>query len=121
MNIPFSPPDISELEVAEVAEALRSGWASLRQGVCYGEGSTTSRYGNSNTLAQGSKRVSPRWQTQLHEGYAQYIDGDLFWGIWTLFFNLKTNDYCQRYLDVYGRDLVSEDALRTIAAIEVFG
>ena len=26
MKIPFSPPDISELEVAEVAEALRSGW-----------------------------------------------------------------------------------------------
>lgn len=25
-NISFSPPDISELEVAEVAEALRSGW-----------------------------------------------------------------------------------------------
>ena len=24
--IPFSPPDVSELEVAEVAEALRSGW-----------------------------------------------------------------------------------------------
>lgn len=26
MNIPFSPPDITELEVNEVAEALRSGW-----------------------------------------------------------------------------------------------
>ena len=26
MNIPFSPPDISELEVQEVADALRSGW-----------------------------------------------------------------------------------------------
>ena len=26
MNIPFSPPDISEMEVQEVAEALRSGW-----------------------------------------------------------------------------------------------
>ncbi len=26
MNIPFSPPDISELEIMEVAEALRSGW-----------------------------------------------------------------------------------------------
>ena len=26
MNIPFSPPDISELEVEEVAAALRSGW-----------------------------------------------------------------------------------------------
>ena len=25
-NISFSPPDISELEIAEVAEALRSGW-----------------------------------------------------------------------------------------------
>ena len=26
MKVPFSPPDISELEVAEVADALRSGW-----------------------------------------------------------------------------------------------
>ncbi len=26
MKVPFSPPDISELEIAEVAEALRSGW-----------------------------------------------------------------------------------------------
>lgn len=26
MNIPFSPPDISELEVTEVADTLRSGW-----------------------------------------------------------------------------------------------
>ena len=25
-TISFSPPDITELEVAEVAEALRSGW-----------------------------------------------------------------------------------------------
>ena len=26
MYIPFSPPDISESEIQEVAEALRSGW-----------------------------------------------------------------------------------------------
>lgn len=26
MNIPFSPPDITELEIQEVADALRSGW-----------------------------------------------------------------------------------------------
>ena len=26
MNIPFSPPDITEEEVLEVAAALRSGW-----------------------------------------------------------------------------------------------
>ena len=25
-SIPFSPPDISELEIAEVLETLRSGW-----------------------------------------------------------------------------------------------
>lgn len=25
-NIPFSPPDISDLEINEVVEALRSGW-----------------------------------------------------------------------------------------------
>ena len=25
-SISFSPPDISELEIAEVVEALRSGW-----------------------------------------------------------------------------------------------
>ena len=26
MNIPFSPPDVSDEEVQEVAAALRSGW-----------------------------------------------------------------------------------------------
>ena len=26
MRIPFSPPDISELEINEVSDALRSGW-----------------------------------------------------------------------------------------------
>lgn len=25
-NIPFSPPDMSELEIQEVADTLRSGW-----------------------------------------------------------------------------------------------
>ena len=25
-NIPFSPPDITELEIKEVVEAVRSGW-----------------------------------------------------------------------------------------------
>ena len=26
MKVPFSPPDMSELEVNEVCEAIRSGW-----------------------------------------------------------------------------------------------
>ena len=46
---------------------------------------------------------------------------DLFWGAWTLWFNLKTNAYRDRFFDAYGRDKVDADILRTIAAAEVFG
>lgn len=46
---------------------------------------------------------------------------DLFWGAWTLFFNLKTDKYCARFLDAYGRDAVDTDMLRLVAACEVFG
>ncbi len=46
---------------------------------------------------------------------------DLFWGIWTLWFNLKTNKYKDRFLDAYGRDKIDEDKLKIIAAAEVFG
>lgn len=46
---------------------------------------------------------------------------DIFWGIWTLWFNLKTNQYQERFLDAYGRDKVDESALKIVAAAEVFG
>lgn len=46
---------------------------------------------------------------------------DLFWGIWSLQFNLKTDRYRDRFLDAYGRDGFCEELLRTVAAIEVFG
>jgi len=46
---------------------------------------------------------------------------DIFWATWTLFWNLKTHDYRQRFIDAYGRDKVSEDMLRVVAAVEVFG
>lgn len=46
---------------------------------------------------------------------------DIFWGIWTLEFNLKTNAYRDIFIDAYGRDRVNEDALRVISAAEVFG
>ena len=46
---------------------------------------------------------------------------DLFWGVWTLFFNLKTNAYYDRFLDAYGREQVEPELLRTVAAFEVFG
>ena len=45
---------------------------------------------------------------------------DLFWGAWTLNYNLKSDQYCQRFLDAYGRDNYDPEMLRVIAAIEVF-
>ena len=46
---------------------------------------------------------------------------DLFWGMWSLQFNLKTDRYKDRVVDAYGRDRVEEEMFRTIAAAEVFG
>lgn len=46
---------------------------------------------------------------------------DLFWGIWTLRFNLKTDRYTNRFLDVYGRENVEPEMLRAVAAFEAFG
>jgi len=46
---------------------------------------------------------------------------DLFWGAWTLNFNLKTDKYRDRFFDSYGRDKINEDMFRIIAACEVFG
>ena len=46
---------------------------------------------------------------------------DLFWGIWTLQFNLKTDKFTNRFLDAYGQDKVNPDILPIIAACEVFG
>lgn len=46
---------------------------------------------------------------------------DLFWGIWSLQFNLKTDQYRDRFLDAYGRELVNEDIFPVISAFEVFG
>lgn len=46
---------------------------------------------------------------------------DLYWGAWTLGFNLGTDAYRERFLDAYGRDKIEEEKLRLIAAAEVFG
>lgn len=46
---------------------------------------------------------------------------DLFWGLWSLGFNLKTDRYGDRFLDAYGRDRVEPEKLRVVAAYEVFG
>ncbi len=46
---------------------------------------------------------------------------DLFWGAWSLGFNLGTDKYRERFFDAYGRDVIDEEKLRTVAAAEVFG
>jgi len=37
---------------------------------------------------------------------------DLYWGIWTLQYNLKTDKYRDIFLDAYGRKLIDEDGLK---------
>ena len=46
---------------------------------------------------------------------------DIFWGVWTLIYNFKTDAYCKRFLDAYGRDMIDTDMLRVVAAAECFG
>ena len=46
---------------------------------------------------------------------------DIFWGTWTLNFNLKTDKYRERFLDAYGRDKINTEMLRAISAVEAFG
>lgn len=46
---------------------------------------------------------------------------DLFWGVWSLQFNLKTDAYAERFLDAYGRDVIRPELLKVVAAAEVFG
>lgn len=46
---------------------------------------------------------------------------DLFWGTWSLAFNLKTGAYYDRFLDAYGRDRVDPHMMELVAAFEVFG
>ena len=46
---------------------------------------------------------------------------DLYWGAWTLRFNLGTDAYRERFFDAYGRDKITPDLRRVIAAAEVFG
>ena len=46
---------------------------------------------------------------------------DLFWGAWTLQYNLKTDKYTDRFFDAYGRELVDKDKLLLVSIAEAFG
>ena len=44
---------------------------------------------------------------------------DVFWGIWSLNYNLHTTRYADRFLDAYGRDRIDPELLRCVAAMEI--
>lgn len=45
---------------------------------------------------------------------------DLFWGLWSLSFNLHTDQWRERFLDAYGRSMIEPELLDAIGAFEVF-
>ncbi|GIP36917.1 aminoglycoside phosphotransferase APH(3') [Paenibacillus sp. J31TS4] len=45
---------------------------------------------------------------------------DLFWGIWSLHFNLGSLRWTDRFLDAYGRELVDPDRLRLCGLFSAF-
>ena len=46
---------------------------------------------------------------------------DLFWGAWTLNFNLGTDEYRDVFFDAYGRDLIDRERLLFVSVAEAFG
>ena len=46
---------------------------------------------------------------------------DLFWGAWTLNFNLKTDSYKDVFFSSYGKERIEKEALEAVSAAEIFG
>lgn len=46
---------------------------------------------------------------------------DIFWALWSLEYNLKTDKYNELFKSIYGKELIDEDKLKVILAFEVFG
>ncbi|MBQ7980183.1 MAG: phosphotransferase [Oscillospiraceae bacterium] len=43
---------------------------------------------------------------------------DIYWALWSLNYNLKTDKYTDYFLDLYGRDNYDKDVLKKVAEIE---
>lgn len=46
---------------------------------------------------------------------------DLFWAVWSLAFNLKTERYTDVFLDAYGKNRVNRELLLAVSAMEALG
>jgi len=104
-------------------------WGYANADAAFGVVQENSRYLKADTLLHGDYCLTnimlDNWR------FSSFIDLscggvgdrhiDLFWGIWTLEFNLKTDQFADRFLDAYGRDNINADTFPVIAACEVFG
>ena len=45
---------------------------------------------------------------------------DLYWGCWSILYNLKDERWCSRFLDAYGREVVDIGKLRILDTFESF-
>lgn len=45
---------------------------------------------------------------------------DVFWGLWSLQHNLKSDEYAKRFVQAYGRQRVDQDRLRLCGLLSVF-
>lgn len=103
------------------------GYSSAKQAFAVFE--SNKKYLKSDTLIHGDyclpNVILNNWEFGgfIDVGYGGVSDKhiDLFWGVWTLFFNFKTDKYQDRFFDAYGRNNFDEEMLRVIAAAEVFG
>ncbi|WP_339314477.1 aminoglycoside 3'-phosphotransferase [Paenibacillus sp. FSL R10-2734] len=45
---------------------------------------------------------------------------DIFWGLWSLQFNLRNEDYSQQFVKAYGKHLIDQDRLRLCGLLSAF-
>ena len=132
-------PDRTAIYLATAEENYRTGnynkahfpdnWGYASAEDAWAVLSENSKYLRSDTLLHGDyclpNIMLDNWQ------FSGFIDLDhagvgdrhldLFWGMWSLAFNLKTDRYRDRFLDAYGRDRINPELFSVIAAAEVFG
>ena len=46
---------------------------------------------------------------------------DIYWLLWSLEYNIKTDKYNEYFLELYGKENVDEEILELIAALEILG
>jgi len=46
---------------------------------------------------------------------------DIYWALWSLKFNLRTDIYAERFMQAYGKDRIDPRMLHIITAAEAFG